>query len=193
MARFDLAKYATVAERIKMLYEEFPDARLITENITTQSDRAVSTWVVKATLYLNAGDQSLGLAKATGHAFEVDGGSGANLTSALENAESSAVGRCLALAGWAANKDQYSLASREEMQKVQRGLTPQPAKDWLKEADKIMNIDAMRWLYAQAKEAGASQEILEELIERARVLSAEGEGAGAGGSVPAGKKSGASK
>lgn len=162
MARFDLSKYATVAERIQLLYAEYPDARIVTENLTTLQDRSVSTWVVKASLYLSAEDQAEGLVKATGHAFEVDGGSGANQTSALENAESSAVGRCLALAGWAANKDSNSLASAEEMRKVERGVTP-AGRDWLGEAEKLglaYNVDALLVLYQDAVAARVPADVL---------------------------------
>jgi hypothetical protein len=165
MARFDLSKYATVAERIQLLYAQYPDARIITENLTTLQDRAVSTWVVKASLYLSAEDQADGLVKATGHAFEVDGGSGANQTSALENAESSAVGRCLALAGWAANKDSNSLASAEEMQKVQRGVTP-TGRNWLGEAETLglaYNVDGLLALYQDAVAARVPADVLAQI------------------------------
>lgn len=165
MARFDLSKYATVAERIQLLYAEYPDARIITENLTTLQDRAVSTWVVKASLYLSAEDQAEGLVKATGHAFEVDGGSGANQTSALENAESSAVGRCLALAGWAANKDSNSLASAEEMRKVERGVTP-TGRNWLAEAEQLAigyNVDALLALYQDAVAARVPADVLAQI------------------------------
>jgi hypothetical protein len=53
----------------------------------------------------------------TGLAFEVDGGMGANQTAALENAETSAIGRALANCGFSGNKR----ASREEMAKANRG------------------------------------------------------------------------
>lgn len=188
MARFNLEDYETVESRIKKFYEQNPDGRIVTKwaNNFMLSDQT-TTYIVKASVYLTAGDQANKLPKATGLAVEVTGTGGANNGSALENAETSAIGRALANMNLSGNKR----ASREEMQKVQR--IESQTKDWLKEADKIMNIDAMRWLYAQAKESGASQEILEELIERARVLGAESESAGAGGSVPAGKKNGAAK
>ncbi len=177
MPRFDLFKYATVAERLQMVYTEYPDARMVTENLTTAADRSVSTWVVKASLYLTAGDQANGLAKATGHAFEVDGTAGANMTSALENAESSACGRAMALGGWSGDKT--SLASRSEMEKVERGVTPKPTiRDYEAEASKLKDVDGLRWLYAQAKGEGASSEVLERLAEIAGSFSAEGEDSG---------------
>ena len=182
MPRFDLSKYATVAERLQMVYAEYPDARMVTENLTTAADRSVSTWVVKASLYLTAGDQANGLAKATGHAFEVDGTGGANVTSALENAESSACGRAMALGGWSG--DRTSLASRSEMEKVERGITPKPTiRDYEAEASKLKDVDGLRWLYAQAKGEGASSEVLERLAEIAGSFSAEGEDSGNRGSV----------
>ncbi|MDB4418055.1 hypothetical protein N9262_02265 [Akkermansiaceae bacterium] len=186
MPRFDLAKYATVAERLQMVYSEYPDARVVTENLTTAADRSVSTWVVKASLYLTAGDQANGLAKATGHAFEVDGTAGANMTSALENAESSACGRAMALAGWSG--DRTSLASRTEMEKVESGVTPKPTlRDYEAEASKLTDVDGLRWLYAQAKSENASSDVLERLAERARSLDSEGQNSGASASVPTSK------
>ena len=189
MPRFDLSKYATVAERLQMVYTEYPDARMVTENLTTAADRSVSTWVVKASLYLTAGDQANGLAKATGHAFEVDGTGGANQTSALENAESSACGRAMALGGWSGDKT--SLASRTEMEKVERGVTPKPTiRDYEAEASKLKDVDGLRWLYAQAKGEGASSEVLERLAEIAGSFSAEGEDSGNRGSVSRSQDSG---
>jgi hypothetical protein len=189
MPRFDLSKYATVAERLQMVYTEYPDARMVTENLTTAADRSVSTWVVKASLYLTAGDQANDLAKATGHAFEVDGTAGANMTSALENAESSACGRAMALAGWSGDK--ASLASRTEMEKVERGITPKPTiRDYEAEASKLKDVDGLRWLYAQAKGEGASSEVLERLAEIAGSFSAEGEDSGNRGSVSRSQDSG---
>lgn len=181
MARFNLNDYETVEERIRRFYSENPDGRIVTENLTTVSDRSVSTWIVRASIFLTAGDQANALPKATGMAFEVDGGPGANQTAALENAETSAIGRGLANAGYSGNKR----ATKEEMSKANRGVTPKaPSKDWLVEADKISDVAGLRWLYTQAQTEGASPETLERIKERGQVLSAGGEGEGADGSLP---------
>lgn len=162
MASFNLQDYATVAERLAQLKTEYPDYRIITEDLTTQQDRAVLTWRVKATLFLTADDQERNLPKATGHAFEIDGQGMANKTSALENAESSAIGRCLMVAGWAMSKK--GLASREEMEKVARANTP--GRDWIAEADAlalVYNLDGLRKLYSEAVANRALPEIVEKI------------------------------
>jgi hypothetical protein len=165
LARFDLNSYATVAERLNMLYSEYPDARVVTENLTTAADRENKTWVVKATLFLSAQDQANWCAKSSGHAFEVDGSGGANATSALENAETSAVGRCLALANWNGNRNQKSLASREEMMKVERA-----EQDWRLIADGLSDKDELRKVYADARKLGASVDVLKYIEDKASGL-----------------------
>lgn len=121
MANFDLSKYQTVEERLRTLYEVHPDARVITDDYTTPEDRAASMWRVKAFIYLNAGDLAAQLPKATGHAFEIDGAGMAQKTAALETCETSAIGRALANMGMNGSAPR---ASREEMAKAQRGMTP---------------------------------------------------------------------
>jgi len=163
MPKFNLDDYETVEQRIRKLYEKEPDARITTENLTTANDRSANTWVVRASIFLSAGDQANGLPKATGLAFEVDGQGMANQTAALENAETSAIGRALANAGFSGNKR----ASREEMAKAERGVTPKPARDWITDAQKIHDVESLRILYSQAKAAKAPAEILQKLKERA--------------------------
>lgn len=163
MANFNLNDYETVEERLRRWWgsPEAEDARLVTINHTTAQDRTVGTWVVEARLYLNQEDQARNLPKTTGWAFEVDGVGMANKTAALENAETSAIGRCLANYTFSGNKR----VTREEMEKVQRGITPQlPSRDWLVEAGELVkekNLDALRLLYSEAKTAKASVEILD--------------------------------
>jgi hypothetical protein len=162
MAQFNLADYETVEERIRRFYKDNKTGRIITDNITTLQDRQVSTWVVKASVYL---DDQTDRPKATGLAFEVDGQGMANKTSALENAETSAIGRALANAGYSGNKR----TSRQEMEKVARGATPKAtSKDWIAMATDLGNdIEGLRLLYSQAKTANAAPATLAKIQELA--------------------------
>jgi hypothetical protein len=161
MAQFNLADYETVEERIRRFYKDHPQGRIITDNITTLQDRQVSTWVVKALVYTNDDLYP----KASGLAFEVDGQGMANKTSALENAETSAIGRALANAGYSGNKR----TSRQEMEKVARGATPKAtSKDWIAMATDLGNdIEGLRLLYSQAKTANAAPATLAKIQELA--------------------------
>jgi hypothetical protein len=162
MGQFNLNDYETVEQRIKRFYKDNPDGRIITDNQTTLQDRQVSTWVVMASVYLN---NETDKPKATGLAFEVDGVGMANKTSALENAETSAIGRALANAGYSGNKR----ASREEMAKVARDKKPSAtSQDWLAMATELGNdIEGLRLLYSQAKTANATAATLNKIQELA--------------------------
>jgi len=166
MANFNLNDYDTVEERIRRFYKDNEGGRIITQNITTLQDRQVGTWVVQAFVYLyEAAEQP----KATGLAFEVDGQGMANKTSALENAETSAIGRALANAGYSGNKR----ATREEMAKVARDKKPNAtAKDWLAMAAELGNdLDGLRLLYSEAKTGGADPATLDKIKDIANGLS----------------------
>jgi hypothetical protein len=167
MAQFNLEDYETVASRITKLYATYPDARIITQNLTTELDRAANTWVVKAVIYLSKNDQADELAKSTGMAFEIDGAGMANKTSALENCETSAIGRALANMGLSGDQR----ASREEMTKVQTGASP--ARDWITEAQNILSVDGLRDLYNDARRASAGQHILNQISDYGKTLEAE--------------------
>lgn len=157
MANFNLNDYETVEERIRRFYGDNPDARIITENLTTLADRDRNTWVVRAIVFMNAEDQELKLPKATGLAFEIDGGKMANATSALENCETSAIGRALANANYSGNKR----ASREEMQKVERGAAP--ARNWDAEIAALKDEAAAMQLWNEARTRKASVEIQDKI------------------------------
>jgi hypothetical protein len=161
MPQFNLNDYEPVEQRIKRLYKDHKDARIITDNITTAQDRQVGTWVTKSYIYLTAEDQEKNLPKATGLAFEVDSNKGPQATSALEVCETSSIGRALANANYSGNKR----ASREEMEKVARANTPKPtAKDWSAMADALGNdLEGLRLLYSEAKTGGASTETLDKI------------------------------
>ena len=172
MAQFNLNDYETVEDRLRRLWADpnHEDARLVTINHTTSQDRSVGTWVVEARLYLNQEDQARNLPKTTGWAFEVDGVGMANKTSALENAETSSLGRCLANYTFSGNKR----VTRDVMEKVARGQTPKlPTRDWLAEAGELASakdIDKLRLLYSEAKTGKASAEILDSIKATAEGL-----------------------
>ena len=195
--KFDLSKYSTVAERLAKFHVDHEDGRIVTEWINAneytgwdaKEPNVKRIWVIKTSLYLTAGDQANDLPKATGHAFEIDGGPGANQTSAMENSESSSLGRALMVMGYSMNKDSNTLASREEIEKVER-VVLQRARDYEAEASKLTDVDGLRWLYAKAKAEGVSTDVLERLAERAKSFSAEGEDSGNRGSVSPSKKAG---
>lgn len=166
--RFDLASYETVADRITRLLEAYEDARIVTEDLTTEQDRTGGIWRIKAYIYLSAGDQAENLPKATGHAFEIDGGQGANAYAAYENCETSAIGRAVshALAGYSGDKK----ASASEMAKVNKGVSPAPARDFVAEAEDMTDLDDLRSLYNEAKSANVTKGVLAKVRKRAEDL-----------------------
>ena len=84
-------QYQTVALRVSMFRETYPDYSLLTE-VLHRSNECV---VMKASIVDPAGRVI-----ATGHSEEYRQSSTINKTSALENAETSAIGRALAAAGY---------------------------------------------------------------------------------------------
>jgi hypothetical protein len=105
---FNLDDYETVEERLIKYWKEHPDGRIETKLIEASASR----FIVQAYIYRTEVDQhpwSSGLAEETVQ------GRGVNATSALENCETSAIGRALASAGYATKGKR---PSREEMAKV---------------------------------------------------------------------------
>ena len=105
---FNLADYETVESRLEKWWKDYPDGR-----VATKIEQATDTrYIVSAELYKTEADAK---PCATGLASESISDRGVNSTSALENCETSAIGRALANAGYAAKGKR---ASREEMTKV---------------------------------------------------------------------------
>lgn len=160
MARFNLADYATVQERIEAFWKKYPKGSILTTNLTTADDRGRGQWVVQATVFFDRTDE---LAAGQGMAFEIDGTAGANQTSALENCETSAIGRALATAGFATSKNR---ASREEMMKAQR-VTPSVTSD---DVDSCATLDELKILWDRAQASGDATKLVSHFTMRKQAL-----------------------
>ena len=105
---FNLDDYETVEERLVKFWKDHPDGQIHTKVLEHTSAR----FIVEASIYRTEADAR---PWTTGLAEETVQGRGVNATSALENCETSAIGRALANAGYATKGKR---ASREEMSKV---------------------------------------------------------------------------
>ena len=114
---FNLADYEPVEVRLEKFIKDYPAFRISTELEVVEATR----YIVKAYLYKDASDS---VAWATGYAEETVSSRGVNQTSALENCETSAIGRALANAGYAPKGKR---PSREEMKKVVAKKPEKPA------------------------------------------------------------------
>lgn len=103
-----LKDYVEVNTRIMKFYEKYPEGRILTEIVKWENE----VIVMKATAYRSNDDTPA----STGYAYEKEGSSFINKTSALENCETSAVGRALAILGFEIKK---SVASKEEVANAQ--------------------------------------------------------------------------
>jgi hypothetical protein len=105
---FNLEDYETVEERLIKFWKDHPDGQIHTKLL----DQTAGRFIVEAAIYRTEADLR---PWTTGLAEETIQGRGVNATSALENCETSAIGRALANAGYATKGKR---ASREEMAKV---------------------------------------------------------------------------
>lgn len=125
-------EYETVALRVKRFREARPDWSVVTEILHRDTDVVI----VRAAI----GDPN-GRTLATGHAEEWRKSSTINRTSAIENAETSAIGRALAALGMGgtefATANEIETAKRKEkvdsphQQEDEHPVTPQEVKDAL--------------------------------------------------------------
>jgi hypothetical protein len=149
---FNLEDYDPVEKRLgvklnaKSFWEDYPEGRIETKLIA----HTATQYIVWAAIYRDSADSQ---PWATGLAEETVQVRGVNSTSALENCETSALGRALANAGYATKGKR---ASREEMSKV-KANEPKPFAEKL--ADKIiMPIEDDPWTVKAVEPAANAAE-----------------------------------
>jgi hypothetical protein len=174
MAFFNLEDYVTVAERLERFWVEHPEGRITTHVIESSGARII----MQAHVFAHKDDVA---PTATGHAYEVEGVGQVNKTSYVENCETSAIGRALAIMGYEIKR---GIASREEMQKVQRmqqqqaptpqqiaqtqtnqALPPTPPQENYQfsspgDATNLASEGQVKAMYAIARERGLNLEML---------------------------------
>jgi len=111
-------EYVLVADRIVFFNENFPNGSITTEIITKPEDDKI---IIKALVIPNSEKPER---KFTGFSQATVGQGFINKTSALENAETSAVGRALALMGIGVIE---SIASADEVNKSKNASYSKPA------------------------------------------------------------------
>ena len=143
---FNLEDYETVEDRLTKFWKEHPDGRIS----TTLVEHTLQRFIVQAAIYRTEVDAQ---AWTTGYAEETVSTRGVNSTSALENCETSAIGRALANAGYVTKGKR---PSREEMSKV-KAAEPKPFAEKL--ADKItMPVEDDVWTVKAVQPAPSAAE-----------------------------------
>lgn len=155
--------YKPVNHRIKELYEKHPDARLISKRMpdTVVDGKGAVNFVCK--LYI--GDTLV----SSGHSEETRFSSLVNSTSAVENAETSAAGRALALYGFGGDE----LASADELSTA---LTSQQIIEVKAEVLKSLELDKealeayqglmAAWVAGDAAKANELRESMSDDVKR---------------------------
>ena len=136
---FNLEDYETVEERLVKYWKDHPDGQIHTKLL----DSTATRFIVEASIYRTEADSR---PWTTGLAEETVQGRGVNATSALENCETSAIGRALANAGYATKGKR---ASREEMSKV---AASQEVKAKVEEVKAKMADTSKEYVPVQQKE-----------------------------------------
>lgn len=128
------SEYVLVKDRILAFNTDFPNGSIVTELVSYQNGQMI----VKATV---TPDTDKPTRFFTGHSQAVEGQGYINKTSALENAETSAAGRALALLGIGVLD---SVASFDEMAKagaVEQGKPTDPTDDFVREPVQQPSLD----------------------------------------------------
>lgn len=106
MSGFNLDDYVTVAERIELFYAKYPDGSLQGELVELSPARVV----MRGVAYRGPDDPKPGIGYSS---LTIPGSTPYTKGSEIENAETSAIGRAIALLGFGVKK---SIASRNEIE-----------------------------------------------------------------------------
>ena len=143
---FNLEDYETVEDRLTKFWKDHPDGRISTQII----EHTLQRFIVQAAIYRTEVDAQ---AWTTGFAEETVSTRGVNSTSALENCETSAIGRALANAGYVTKGKR---PSREEMAKV-KAAEPKGFSEKLAEKV-IMPVEDDPWTVKAVQPAPSAAE-----------------------------------
>lgn len=162
--KFKGKEYTEVKDRLIAFADEFPESTIetqvlsVNQVIDTPTGETCNEYVIKAIVRPNPVQQPEWF--YVGHAAERDNTGFVNKTSALENGETSAVGRALAFAGFGGD---FSIASKEEIANAkakQKAINPtvaslsamDKAANNAAKAGKLPEEDHLR--YKQKRQAG---------------------------------------
>jgi hypothetical protein len=152
-------EYQTVALRVQKFRETHP-----TWSITTRIETRTDDYVVMSAGIRNEEERLI----ATGHAEEFRKSSQINGTSALENCETSAIGRALALAGFGGTE----FASANEVENaIHQQQKPHPKRKALEVAfaavDSMASLQAL-WSNLSAEDKKVSEDLKNAAKERVK-------------------------
>jgi len=157
--------YTQVAQRVEALRLHFPHLSLTTEIVKDDGE----VIVMKATLS-DVKPGVYGYALATGYAEEVRSSKGVNSTSALENCETSSIGRCLAAFGLhggeyaSAGEVEHAIAQQEAPKAST--MTLDAITQLFKDADKMDEREEYRKQLRIAAWADLTEERAKRVLER---------------------------
>ncbi len=153
--------YLTVAKRVKDFRDSVGhDLSLETEIVEANETIVVMKAVIR---------EKSGFVLATGHAEEVRASSKINSTSALENCETSAIGRALASLGFggtefaSANEVQNAIAQQKDPEAVKAYATPRKTVAKLDDPEKEL-ATLKQSIASKLKEDGYTQEEMGDVV-----------------------------
>lgn len=159
--------YEPVADRIAKFWAKYPNGRLHTEIVLINEQEIV----IKASAFTDREDTR---PAAIDFAQETRNSSAINKTSFIENCSTSSLGRVLATLNFQPKRDGKTVRpSQEEMIKVSSAAVDGVVKDLEARASVLAlskDVEGLRALYSEAKNAGAPKKTLDKITELAKAL-----------------------